>query len=304
MDRRNLVKSWSAFAVAAALPRPATSARTAGTATQASVAVSPLVAPNDRPLAVAFVLAQGAEVVDFAGPWGVFEYTDVPDRDGPAFELFTVAESVAPLKVSGGLTVMPDHTFENAPVPRIIVVPALGGDPSPAMLGWLRKTAAGTDLTMSVCNGAFALAKAGLLTGRNATAHHGSVALLAADFPDIHVKRGARFADAGGVSTAGGLTSGIDLALHVVERYFGREAVERTVNHLEYQGQGWKDPNSNVAYANKPISTDAHPICPICEMEVDKGTTLSEHYHGHVVYFCSEEHKARFDQTPERFVIP
>lgn len=110
--------------------------------------------------------------------------------------------------------------------------------------------------------------------------------------------------DSGAVSTAGGLTSGIDLALHVVERYFGRAAAERTARHLEYQGRGWLDPESNVAFAKKPISTDAHPICPICEMEVDKATALSEHYHDHVVYFCSQEHKDRFDKTPDRFVIP
>lgn len=259
--------------------------------------------PRDRPLTVAFVLATGAEVVDFTGPWGVFEYTDAPGRDAAAFELFTVADSLEPVRLSGGLVVLPDHSFTDAPVPKVVVVPAIAGDPSPAMIDWITRMATRADLTMSVCNGAFVLAKAGLLTGKPATAHHTSLTLLAADYPDIHVRRGARFVDAGNVSTAGGLTSGVDLAIHVVERYFGVEAAKRTADHLEYQGQGWKDPNSNHAFATRPISTAEHPLCPVCDMRVDDTSTLSESYQGVTHYFCSPGCLRRFHQTPERFII-
>jgi len=157
---------------------------------------------------------------------------------------------------------------------------------------------------MSVCNGAFVLAKAGLLAGKPATAHHGAYALLAADFPDVTVKRGARFVDAGKVSTAGGLTSGIDLALHVVERYFGRAVADKAASDLEYQGQGWHDPDSNVAFANRPVSTAEHPICPVCEMEVDKATPFRAVHRGRTYLFCSDDCKKRFDASPERFVQP
>ncbi len=266
--------------------------------------VAPLPAPGKGRIAVAFLLAPGAEVVDFAGPWGVFEYVFPPDVEVAPFQLYTVAESAAPLKVSGGMTIIPNYTLAKAPQPKVIVVPAQGRKPSPAVLAWLRKAARKADLTMSVCNGSFVLAKAGLLAGKEATAHHGAYALFAADYPDIKVKRGARFVDAGNVSTAGGLTSGIDLALHVVERYYGREVAEQTATALEYQGQGWKDPNSNVAFATKPVSTDEHPICPLCEMEVDKRTAFHEVYRGRTYWFCSEGCKKRFDATPERFVEP
>ncbi|MBN8282753.1 DJ-1/PfpI family protein [Zoogloea sp.] len=263
--------------------------------------VAPIPYAKGERITVAFVLGPGAEVVDFAGPWGVFEYVFLPDQETPPFELYTVAESTVPLRVSGGMTIVPDYRFDDAPQPRLIVVPAME-EPSTAMLTWIRQASRGTDLTLSVCNGVFVLAKAGLLSGKEATSHHGAYALLQADFPDIKVKRGARFVDAGAVSTAGGLTSGIDLALHVVERYFGRRVAEQTATSLEYQGQGWKNPDANVAFARKPVSTDAHPLCPVCEMEVDKQTALSEIYRGRKVYFCSEEHKQRFDQTPERFM--
>lgn len=270
---------------------------------RAAIPVASLPYVKGSRLPVAFVLGPGAEVVDFAGPWGVFEYVFAPDQDIPPFQLYTVAESAAPLKVSGGMSVVPDYSFDNAPPPRLIVVPAME-EPSPGLLTWLLKAAKGADLTLSVCNGAFVLAKAGLLSGKEATCHHGAYTLFQADFPDIKVKRGARFVDAGTISTAGGLTSGIDLALHVVERYFGRRVAEQTATNLEYQGQGWKNPDANVAFARKPVSTDAHPLCPVCEMEVDKKTAPSEVYHGRKVYFCSEDDKKRFDQTPERFIQP
>ena len=95
---------------------------------------------------------------------------------------------------------------------------------------------------MSVCAGAFVLASTGLLAGKPATTHHSSYKSLAIQFPDIRVQPGARFVEFGNIATAGGLTSGIDLALHVVERYFGRKVAEDTAYLLEYQGTGWTDP--------------------------------------------------------------
>ncbi|HTY40336.1 MAG TPA: DJ-1/PfpI family protein, partial [Thermoanaerobaculia bacterium] len=236
--------------------------------------------------------------------WGVFEYVTVPDREDTPFTLYTVAESTAPLRVSGGLQIIPDYSFANAPPPKVIVVPALGADPSPAMLAWLQKQSTSTELTMSVCNGAFVLAKAGLLAGKSATAHHGGYGLLAANFPDVTVRRGARFVDAGNVATAGGLTSGIDLALHVVERKFGRDVAEKTALSLEYQGQGWKNPDSNAVYAQRPVSTPEHPICPVCEMEVDKTTALTGDYRGQKIFFCSAGCRKLFEASPERFPVP
>jgi transcriptional regulator GlxA family with amidase domain len=263
---------------------------------------SSLAVPEDRIIQVAFLLSSGAEVVDFAGPWGVFEYVQSHQGKNP-FKLFTVAESAAPLKVSGGLTVVPEHTFATAPPPRIVIVPAQA-EPTPATIEWLSRVSKRADLTVSICTGAFVLAKAGLLAGKSVTTHHGGLNLLAADHPDVRVVRGVRFVDDGSVSTAGGLTSGIDLALHIVERYLGREAAERTAYLLEYQGRGWKDPRSNVAYLRRPKLTGSPPRCPACEFEL--GAELlthapTERYAGKTYYFCSSDCKKRFDQSPEKF---
>ncbi|MFV8756356.1 DJ-1/PfpI family protein [Nannocystaceae bacterium ST9] len=267
--------------------------------------VPPLVEPLPAPtpptrIPVAFVVMPGAEVVDFAGPWGVFEYVFLPDHEEPVFQLFTVSEKSEPVKVSGGMTIVPDYTFADAPMPKVIVVPAQN-DPTPAELEWLRRASKSTDVTMSVCNGAFVLGEAGLLDGKEATAHHNAHGLFAATFPEVRLRRGARFVDAQGVSTAGGLTSGIDLALHTVERYFGRAVAEHTATALEYQGTGWMDPDSNVAFANKPVSTPGHPICPVCEMEVDEDSAQVTH-RGETIRFCSAACQETFAKYPERFV--
>lgn len=265
--------------------------------------VSPLTPPKQGPVTVAVVLSSGAEVVDFAGPWGVFEYANVPSRDEPAFRLFTVADSTASLKCSGGLVVVPDFRFADSPRPNVIVIPAMG-EPSDEMIAWIRENAKHADITMSVCTGAFVLAKTGLLDGKSATTHHGSYGYFAGLFPEITVKRGARFVDSGSIATAGGLTSGIDLSLHVVARYFGVDAAERTARDLEYQGVGWKDAQSNAMFAARPISTEDRPICPVCEMQVSKDPSLRAVHHGRTVYFCAEECKRLFVAHPDRFSTP
>jgi transcriptional regulator GlxA family with amidase domain len=254
------------------------------------------------PIAVAFVLAPGAVVVDFAGPWSVFEFVNRPGGLGPAYKLFTVAEAKRPLRVSGGLTVVPDFSLGDAPLPDVVVVPGMGAEPSPALLAWLKKVSAHTELTMSVCNGAFVLAAAGLLDGKQATAHHSTLDLFASNYPAVDVQRGARFVDSGRVATAGGLTSGIDLALHVVERSFGREVAEATATYLEYQGTGWKDPLSNAAFAKRAVSTPEHPLCPVCEMEVDPKHALTLEHEGQHYLFCSENCRKAFQKAPKSFV--
>ena len=111
---------------------------------------------------------------------------------------------------------------------------------SPAVVDWLKKTSVTADLVMSVCTGAFVLGHAGLLTGKKATTHHDFHDQLKTQFPDVTLERGVRYVEgASNVATAGGLTSGIDLALHVVERYFGREVAQRTATYMEYQSQAW-----------------------------------------------------------------
>ena len=191
--------------------------------------------PTSGGIPVAVVISEGVTVIDFAGPWEVFQ--DVMVGDGMPFQLFTVSDKIETITATAGLKLVPDYTFADVPACKVVVIPAQKG--SESMREWLRKVSPATDVTMSVCTGAFQLAKAGLLNGKTATTHHEFLNSLEKDFPEVKVARGVRFVEGERISTAGGLSSGIDLALRVVERYFGRATAERTATYMEYQGKGW-----------------------------------------------------------------
>jgi putative intracellular protease/amidase/YHS domain-containing protein len=264
-------------------------------------AIAPLKAPTQGSIPVAFLVSDGAVVIDFCGPWEVFQDVSIPGRADAAFQLYTVAETTAPVRASGGLKITPDYSFDTAPAPKVIVIPAQNGD-SEATLEWIRRSSRHADVTMSVCTGAFLLARTGLLSGKSATTHHSGYKGLMLQYPDIQVERGARFVDDGNIATAGGLSSGIDLALHVVERYYGRDVAQKTAYQMEYQGQGWLNPHSNEAYAKAQVGTKGHPLCPVCEMEVDPATSPTSVYKGNTYYFCMTSHKELFDAAPAKWL--
>ena len=101
--------------------------------------------------------------------------------------------------------------------------------------------------------------------------------------------------------------SGIDLALHVVDRYFGRAVAERTAWDMEHLSSAWKDPSLSAVYAKRPRLTGEHPRCPVCEMggeawaSEDLKKLPTEVYQGKKYYFCSEAHKASFDKAPDKY---
>lgn len=248
MRRRDFIRGTAAAGLGAAASGVVRAAGQSGAAPQTAVAAGAkgagrLTPPAKGTISVAFVISQRATVIDFAGPWEVFQDVHVPARGGGhdeqmPFRLYTVSEKTEPLRATAGLQLIPDHTFETAPAPHVVVIGAQPGK-SRAMYDWLVKTSRTADVVMSVCTGAFHLARAGLLDGREATTHHDFTARLAQEFPAVKVKRGLRFIEGERVSTAGGLTSGIDLALRVVERYFGREVATATAEYMEYQSTGW-----------------------------------------------------------------
>jgi putative intracellular protease/amidase/YHS domain-containing protein len=268
---------------------------------RSAVTTNPLKPPTQGSIPVAFLISEGAQVIDFTGPWEVFQDVMIPGRAEQPFRLYTVSESTSPIHASGGMKIVPDYTFENAPAPKVIVIPAQS-QPSEATLEWIRKSTKTTDVTMSVCTGAFVLAKTGLLSGKAATTYHGAFGRFAMEFPDIALRRGARFVENGNLATAGGLSSGIDLALRVVERYYGREVAQRTAYDMEYQGQGWMNPESNQLYATARVSTAEHPLCAVCGMDVDPKSAPKSIFKGATYYFCSDDDKKTFDAVPDNFV--
>jgi putative intracellular protease/amidase/YHS domain-containing protein len=310
MKRRELLQRSAAFGFMAAIPfsirgkkpdyRSVQSSNDIPLA-QSTVVPNPLKPPAQGSIPVAFLVSEGAVIIDFCGPWEVFQDVSIPGLKDDPFRLYTVAETTNPIHASGGMKIIPDYTFETAPAPKVIVIPAQNGR-SEATLEWIRKSTKSTDVTMSVCTGAFLLAHTGLLSGKAATTFHSAFSDFAKQFPDILLRRGARFVEDGNLASAGGLSSGIDLALRVVERYYGHEVAKSTAYVMEYQGQGWMNPDSNNVYAQVRGSTDEHPICSVCDMDVDAATAPKSVYKGKTYYFCSRDHKERFETAPEKFV--
>lgn len=220
MHRRHLLTAGLA---AGAVPGAATAGRPG----------APL--PRRKLIFVAFMLGEGANVIDTAGPWETFQDAAPASDDAGMFHpfrLFTVAPTLEPVRMTGGLMVHPHYSVETAPQPHVIVVPAQRS--TEASRAWLKAAAETADLTMSVCTGAFQLGRVGLLDGLQATTHHQFYDAFAKEFPRVDLQRTPRFVDSGRIATAGGLTSGIDLALHVVGRYWGPEVADATARYMEH----------------------------------------------------------------------
>lgn len=251
IDRRNFATLMLAapFATAAgcAAERSASPGKSAGSFSfePGIRSTTRLIAPKGRTINVAFAINPGVQVIDVAGVWETFQDTYVPaDAQEAAFALYTVSETLKPVRGSGGLMMVPDFTVGNAPVPDVVVVPHFdyprpASRETSAIHEWIKATHAQAALTMSICTGAFQLAKTGLLDGIPMTTNRRASDNFAKAFPEIDLRRGPRFVEAGRIATSGGLSAGIDLALRVVARYFGEAAAQRTAETMEYAGTGW-----------------------------------------------------------------
>lgn len=211
----------------------------------------PLKPPAAGKINVAFLISHNADLLDIAGSWEVFSETMLKNDGKPwhesdgddmvmPFNLYTVSDALKPVDTEG-LIVIPNYRFGNAPKPQIIVIPAQAGRTA-AQKAWLLANSAVADVTMSVCTGADVLAGYGLLDGQTATTHHMFQQGMQKQYRAVRFVSGTRFVENGKIATAGGLTSGIDLALHVVARYYGDEVAQVTANTLEYRSDLWKHP--------------------------------------------------------------
>ncbi|HEY2541858.1 MAG TPA: DJ-1/PfpI family protein [Gaiellaceae bacterium] len=184
---------------------------------------------------IAVVLFDGAEELDWAGPWEVLAaWRDGWPDDG--VQVFTVAWTEAPIVCAKGLRVLADHTWETAPEADVVVWP--GGIGTRPMLGdvsirkHVQDLAARAEIMASVCTGSLVYADAGLLAGRRATTHWGSLDRLAE--LGAEVDPDARFVDHGDVVTAAGVSAGIDMALHLVARLHSRERAVEVRRYIQY----------------------------------------------------------------------
>jgi transcriptional regulator GlxA family with amidase domain len=189
---------------------------------------------------IGIALFEGAEELDWAGPWEVLAAwaKGWPD-DG--VDVFTVARDDGVVTCAKGLRVLPDHTWDSAPPLDVLVYPGGVGTrrelADEVVLDWLRGLRARDTLMTSVCTGSLVYASAGLLQGRPATTWWGALDRLAELGNGIEVRPDDRFVDSGEVVTAAGVSAGIDMALHLVARLHSVERAQEVRRYIQYDPQ-------------------------------------------------------------------
>lgn len=202
---------------------------------------------SQTPRTVGILAFEDVEVLDFCGPFEVFAIaraTGDAARETPLFAPLVIAERAETVRCRGGLLVQPHQTIDDHPPLDIVVVPGGYGTrrerTNRALLDWIARQHETTELTTSVCTGAFLLAGAGLLDGRPATTHWGSIDWLREHYPAIDVRDDARVVEDGKIVTSAGVSAGIDMALRIVARLHGDEVAALTARQMEYDA--WPRP--------------------------------------------------------------
>jgi len=185
-------------------------------------------------LNVAILIYDGVELVDMNGPIDVFVHANSYNKS--RYNVFTVAHNKDTILSEGNVvSIMPQYTISNCPDPDIIVIPGIiDKEVSADVIEWIRKKGGEKKIIMSVCIGAYTLAKTGLLSGKKATTHYLAIPAFQKQYPDITVIKNMRFVEDGLFVTTGGVTSGIDGALHIVHKYDGPVVAQQVADVIVY----------------------------------------------------------------------
>ena len=182
------------------------------------------------------LIFDGAEELDFTGPWEVFTVSAML-RDH-ADTVVLIAERPGAVRCAKGMRVLPDHILNDHPPLDVLLVPGGNGTrhevSNPALIKWITDVSAHVTWVTSVCTGALLLHEAGPARGRRVATHHAFEDTLAAR-GDITVVRDARYVVDGNVVTSQGVSAGIDMALWLTGRIHGREHARAVRRYIQYE---------------------------------------------------------------------
>lgn len=178
-----------------------------------------------------------AEVLDFAGPFEVFSTANRLMTSATSFNVFLLAEEKSAVNARGNFPVLPHYDINDHPTLDMLIV--AGGEHTVELkkshiIDWIRRTADRSDYVASVCTGAFLLAEAGLLSGLKVTTHWEDIDDLRASYPSLTVLPSQRWVDEGKFITSGGISAGIDMSLHLVEKLKDRALAQKTATQMDY----------------------------------------------------------------------
>jgi len=196
----------------------------------------------DKPMNVAILLFNHAQVLDYAGPYDVFTSAG---REN--FNVYTVASTKEAITTMPNLSVNPQYTILNCPKPDVLIIPGgMWTSVGEETLKWIKKNSTDADYTFSVCTGAFILAETGILDGLEATTHSAGIDILEKKYPAIKkVHSNMRFVDNGNVITSAGVSAGIDASFHLIVKILGEDWAEAIATNLEYKYEPHKSPNKH-----------------------------------------------------------
>lgn len=185
--------------------------------------------PRDRPLRAGILVLNGVYNTELAAPFDVLHHTQFHTQ--PGMQVFTVSPDGKPVTTFEGLKITPDHSFANAPQIDILVVPSTRGSmdadlQNQALLNWVRTTGGQARHVLSLCDGSFVLAKAGLLQGIPVTTFPDDYGRFSQMFPNLDLRINVSFVDAGKVITSQGGARSYEAAMHLVDRLYGRQVAE------------------------------------------------------------------------------
>ena len=190
-----------------------------------------------KPRNTAILIFNDVEVLDFAGPFEVFNTANTEHGEN-IFNVYTIAEKNGVISASNGLKVIPDYSLDDCPPPDILIIPGGIGRKiemnNPVLLNRIKGKFNSLEFLLSVCTGSFIVGKTGLLDGLEATTHHYSNDEFEKTFPNIKLIKNTKWVDNGKIITAAGVSSGINMSLHVVGKLFGEELKQKTSSHIEF----------------------------------------------------------------------
>jgi transcriptional regulator GlxA family with amidase domain len=195
-----------------------------------------MASPAEPPLkTIGFLVLPGVYNSELMAPYDVLDHVRFRVKDAP--RVFTVARQKGPLRTFEGLTLTPDYSFADAPAIDLLVVPSAEHNmdtdlKDEALIAWVRATGSRAKLVMSLCDGAFVLAQAGLLDGLEATTFPGDQGRFAKAFPKVKLQRGPIFVHDGKAVTSVGGARSYDPAMYVAERLYGGPAVAQIAQGL------------------------------------------------------------------------
>ncbi len=182
-----------------------------------------------------------AEVLDFSGPFEVFSTASRVCPDDDPFAVSLISQSGGQIVARAGYRVVSDYAMDIHPPLDVLIV--AGGVHTDEMtnapvIEWIATQAGQISIVASVCTGAFLLAQAGVCAGKRVTTHWEDIPDFRQQFPQIPVQENVRWLDEGTLITSAGISAGIDMSLHLVERLHSRALAEKTARQMDFDWQG------------------------------------------------------------------